>query len=163
MKWKAEKQMIVNEKESTRIEGKKMCFAKKRRNITSQAATQTMKQRNEIKINEAGEYEWERFVTESMARTNKTQKQYLPRPICRLALPVATSIMLDIQQNGDSLIKCPAEIVTAERDKFERCITKAWYDFQRSGNLQVGDKLVFKLANPPSTLMINIIKKECLS
>jgi hypothetical protein len=71
--------------------------------------------------------------------------------------------MFDIQQNGVSLIKCPAEIVTAERDEFERYITNAWYNFQRSGNLQVGDKMVFKLANPPSTLMINIIKKECLS
>ncbi|GAU39408.1 hypothetical protein TSUD_323560 [Trifolium subterraneum] len=81
-----------------------------------------------------------------MARKNKTQKQQLPRPIRRL-----------------SLIKCLAEIVTAERDEFERYIGKAWYDLQKSGNLQVGDKMVFKLVNPPSTLMINIIKKECLS
>jgi ASC-1-like (ASCH) protein len=67
--------------------------------------------------------------------------------------------MLEIQENGVQLIKCPTNLQTAGRDPFEKAVYKEWKEYQQRSKIQTGDKILFKLDKPSLTLTINIIKK----
>ncbi|GAU50562.1 hypothetical protein TSUD_409940 [Trifolium subterraneum] len=83
----------------------------------------------------------------------------ISRTVCRLALAEVTTIMLEIQENGVHLIKCPTNLQIAGRDQFEKFIYKEWKEYQQRSKIQIGDKILFKVDKPSLTLIINIIEK----
>ncbi|GAU12579.1 hypothetical protein TSUD_131890 [Trifolium subterraneum] len=155
------------EMENTRIQRNKLVCPKKKPRIVTNAAIESlmpyggliMNGQITIKYNEAGQYKWEKDVIESMTRPGVPQKLQISRTVSRLALAEVTSIMLEIQENGVQLIKCPTNLQTAGRDQFEKAVYKEWKEYQQMSKIQTGDKILFKLDKPSLTLTINIIKK----
>jgi hypothetical protein len=47
-------------------------------------------------------------------------------------------------------------IITNSKNKFAKYISKELCQFVKRNNFEVGDKLIFNLAKPPTNLMINI-------
>jgi hypothetical protein len=61
-----------------------------------------------------------------------------------------------VQAEAGDTFSC--KIMTATRNGDEKYISKEWTKFVRRNNLQVGDKLIFTLQNPPTKLLIQIIR-----
>jgi hypothetical protein len=53
-----------------------------------------------------------------------------------------------------------SNIITSTRNNLEKYISKEWTQFVRRNNLEVGDKLIFNLHKPPTTLMIQTIRSN---
>jgi hypothetical protein len=67
-----------------------------------------------------------------------------------------------LQTEGKKPVYC--NIITARRKELlvhtEKFISKEWTKFVRSEKLQVRDKLIFKLQNPPKKMLIQIIRSN---
>jgi hypothetical protein len=48
-------------------------------------------------------------------------------------------------------------IITYPNKRYSKYLSKEWCQFVKRNNLEVGDKLIFNLAKPPTNLMIKII------
>ncbi|PNY15653.1 hypothetical protein L195_g012354 [Trifolium pratense] len=110
-----------------------------------------------IKKTEAG-YEWDTVVTEAMSRKIGSKVLHILREIARVVLnPKVTNILVQIQINGVTFMIIPCNIMATKRNKFERYISKEWSRIVKTTNLKTGDKLIFKLDKPPSTLIIQLL------
>ncbi|WJX85014.1 hypothetical protein P8452_67525 [Trifolium repens] len=54
--------------------------------------------------------------------------------------------------------KAQVLILTAKRSKMEKYISKEWCSFVKQRNLRIGDKLIFKLSKPSTTLNLRILR-----
>jgi hypothetical protein len=61
-----------------------------------------------------------------------------------------------VQAGAGDTFSC--KLITAGRNAAEKYISKEWSKFVRRNNLQAGDKLIFTLQNPPTKLLIQIIR-----
>ncbi|XP_045821101.1 uncharacterized protein LOC123914131 isoform X1 [Trifolium pratense] len=113
-----------------------------------------------IKKTEFG-FEWTRVVTEAMARKYGTKVLHIPNEISRIVLkPNFSNILIEIQMNGVTLTTFPSKVMTAKRYQFERYISKEWARFIKRSNIEPGDKLMFKIQEPPAKLIIELIKAK---
>ncbi|WJX77831.1 hypothetical protein P8452_61104 [Trifolium repens] len=108
-----------------------------------------------VKLNLDGSYGWEKIVTGAGAADARPQVMHFPKQLSRLFLGEKQNKML-VQAGAGDTFSC--KIITARRNIAEKYISKEWSKFVRRNNLQVGDKLIFTLQNPPTKLLIQIIR-----
>ncbi|CAJ2662774.1 unnamed protein product [Trifolium pratense] len=122
------------------------------------ASTKAMVSRIIIKKTEFG-YEWTKLVTEAAARKYGAKVLHIPNEISKIVLkPKFAKILIEVQMNGVTLLSIPCNVMTAKRYQFERYISKEWSKIIKKTNIEAGDKLMFKLQEPPAKLMIQLIK-----
>jgi hypothetical protein len=86
--------------------------------------------------------------------------QHIPPKTARGVIRNRKKIKIRTRHNGDGT-KCT--IKTYKRDRngpTEMYLTEGWYDFKRSNNLKIGDKLEFQLSDPPHVLVVDIVRKR---
>ncbi|WJX20967.1 hypothetical protein P8452_10448 [Trifolium repens] len=108
-----------------------------------------------VNLNPDGSYSWEKIVTEAAAADARPQVMHFPKQLSTLFLGVKQNKML-VQAGARDIFSC--ELITAGRNAAEKYISKEWSRFVRRNNLQAGDKLIFTLQNPPTKLLIQIIR-----
>ncbi|WJX94936.1 hypothetical protein P8452_76307 [Trifolium repens] len=113
------------------------------------------------KLQPDGSYVWEKVVTEAGTYIAKPQVMHFPKQIARMVLRKNQKKLL-LQTEGKKPVYC--NIITARRKELlvhtEKFISKEWTKFVRSEKLQVRDKLIFNLQNPPKKMLIQIIRSN---
>ncbi|WJX24083.1 hypothetical protein P8452_13233 [Trifolium repens] len=108
-----------------------------------------------VKLNPDGSYSWEKIVTTAAAADARPQVMHFPKQLSTLFLGEKQNKMLVKAGAGDTF---SCKLITAGRNAAEKYISKEWSKFVRRNNLQAGDKLIFTLQNPPTKLLIQIIR-----
>ncbi|PNX55691.1 hypothetical protein L195_g049321 [Trifolium pratense] len=94
-----------------------------------------------------------------MSRQIGYNVMHFPKEIARAVLkPKVKHLLVQIQINGVTFMIIPCNIIVAKRNKAERYISKEWSRIVKATNLKEGDKLIFKLDNPPKNLIIELLK-----
>jgi hypothetical protein len=84
-------------------------------------------------------------------------QQHFPKQIGRFVLGIKQKTIL-VQAETQYSFSC--KLITAKRNKAEKYISKEWCQFVRRTRLQVGDKVLFKLQNPPTKLLIQTTRSK---
>ncbi|WJX46099.1 hypothetical protein P8452_32930 [Trifolium repens] len=97
----------------------------------------------------------EKIVTTAAAADARPQVMHFSKQLSTLFLGEKQNKML-VQAGAGDTFSC--KLITAGRNAAEKYISKEWSKFVRRNNLQAGDKLIFTLQNPPTKLLIQIIR-----
>ncbi|WJX78384.1 hypothetical protein P8452_61613 [Trifolium repens] len=111
----------------------------------------------DVELKPDGSYVWETIVKETTAAKSKPQVMHFPSIIASSALGDKQTKISVGTTTGQSF---SCNIITYPNRRSCKYLSKEWGQFVKRNNLEVGDKLIFNLAKPPTNLMIKIIRHK---
>ncbi|WJX95018.1 hypothetical protein P8452_76382 [Trifolium repens] len=104
-----------------------------------------------------GVFGWERIMTEAAANDKKNQVLHIPPQTAQYVLRDMKNIKIKTLHNlnGSNLTITTYTRPNGRKDMY---FTEGWYAFKKANRIEKGDKLEFKVSDPPEVVLINIVR-----
>ncbi|KAK2448915.1 hypothetical protein P8452_12922 [Trifolium repens] len=100
-------------------------------------------------------------MTEAATNNKKNQVLHIPPETAQYVLRGRKNITIKTMHNlnGTNLtITTYITTYTRPNGRKDMYFTEGWYAFKKANRLEKGDKLEFKLSDPPEVVLINIVR-----
>ncbi|WJX23592.1 hypothetical protein P8452_12791 [Trifolium repens] len=106
-----------------------------------------------------GVFGWEKIMTEASANNKKNQVLHIPPQTAEYVLRGKKNITIKTLHNlnGTNLTITTYTRPNGRKDMY---FTEGWYEFKQANRLEKGDKLQFKLSDPPKVIVISIVREN---